>query len=91
MKHYSRKKYSGKEIPMRIFTLLLFCFVSVSYMQAQNISGTVVDSSNEPLIGVSVVIKNTANGTITDIDGRYSVTVPDSKSTLVFSYIGYVT
>lgn len=91
MKHYSRKKYSGNEIPMRIFTLLLFCFVSVSYMQAQNISGTVVDSSNEPLIGVSVVIKNTANGTITDIDGRYSVTVPDSKSTLVFSYIGYVT
>ena len=41
--------------------------------------------------GVNVQVKGTATGTITDFDGNYSIDVPDSKSTLVFSFIGYVT
>ena len=59
---------------------------------AQNVrvTGKVVDVSNsEPLIGVNVVQAGTTNGTITDLDGRYSIEVPSSSS-LQFSYIGYV-
>jgi len=54
------------------------------------LSGNVVDSYNEPLIGVSIMIKGTTQGTVTDIDGHYNLTV-EAGSTLLFSYIGYVT
>lgn len=56
----------------------------------QNISGEVLDSYGEPLIGVSIAVKGTTTGVITDIDGRFQIEVPQG-STLVFSYIGYVT
>jgi len=61
-------------------------------MVAQNINidGTVKDASNsESLIGVSIVLKGTSLGTITDMNGNYRLSVP-SDGTLVFSYIGYV-
>lgn len=52
--------------------------------------GTVVDGQGEPLIGVSVEIKNRpGTGTTTDLDGNFTITVPDG-TTLVFSYVGYV-
>lgn len=53
------------------------------------IKGLVSDNYGEPLIGVSVLVKGTATGTITDIDGNYSIEVPDDKAVLEFSYIGY--
>ena len=53
------------------------------------VSGKVLDAENEPLIGVNVVQTGTTNGTITDIDGNYSLEVP-SDAQLTFSYIGYV-
>lgn len=58
--------------------------------QAKTITGTVVDNNNEPLVGVSVTLKGKDNvGVSTDIDGKYSITVPDAKAVLVFSYIGF--
>lgn len=72
--------------------LILFIFITSSVF-AQNIlvSGKVTDASNsEGLIGVSIVVKDGNTGTITDVNGRYSLTVsPDA--TLIFSYIGYKT
>lgn len=56
--------------------------------QNQKITGTVIDSQNEPLIGVSVVVKGTTHGTLTDVDGRFTIDAP-AQSTLVFSYIGF--
>ena len=57
--------------------------------QARVIQGTVLEEgTNEPLIGVNVVVKGTTNGTITDIDGNFSLEVPDN-AILVVSYIGY--
>ncbi|MCS2696928.1 carboxypeptidase-like regulatory domain-containing protein [Phocaeicola dorei] len=53
-------------------------------------SGRVTDANNEPLIGVSIVIQGNSGGTITDIDGRYTLEEVDADATLVFSYIGYV-
>ena len=60
-------------------------------LQSRTVSGTVVsEADGEPLIGVSVYLKgNEGRGVITDLDGRYSLTVP-SGATLVFSYVGYV-
>ena len=54
----------------------------------QTITGQVVDETGEPMIGVSVLVKGTRNGSATDIDGRYSVRAPKG-STLTFSYVGY--
>ncbi len=58
--------------------------------QTREVRGTVTDASNLPLIGVNVVEKGTTNGTVTDLDGRFSLNTPVG-STLVFSYIGYST
>lgn len=72
--------------------MLLLLFGSPLLLKAQSIvvTGEVVDNDKLPLIGVSVSIKGTTNGTITDLDGKYSFSVPNSKVTLVFSFIGFV-
>lgn len=54
------------------------------------VSGRVTDENSEALVGVSVVVKGTTIGTITDLDGRYSLEIPEN-SILIFSYIGYRT
>uniref|UniRef100_UPI00359CB1BF SusC/RagA family TonB-linked outer membrane protein n=1 Tax=Bacteroides thetaiotaomicron TaxID=818 RepID=UPI00359CB1BF len=58
--------------------------------QKQSISGIVKDASGEPVIGVSILEKGTGNGTITDLDGRFTINV-NSNAILVISYIGYKT
>lgn len=77
---------------MKKYLLMLFCLCFSLYALAQQISitGVVVDTHNEPVIGASVLEKGTSNGTITDVDGKYTLKVA-SGSTLVFSYIGYTT
>lgn len=55
------------------------------------VSGKVTDSEGEPVPGVNVVLKGTTTGTITDLDGRFSIKVPDETSVLVFSYVGMET
>lgn len=57
---------------------------------SRTVSGVVKDASGEPLIGVSVVLKGTGKGTVTDIDGRYTLPVGNTKTPLTFSYVGYV-
>lgn len=53
------------------------------------ITGKVIDAFGEPLIGVNVVLKGSTTGTISDIDGNYSLKVPEGKGEIQFSYIGY--
>ncbi|WP_291858060.1 TonB-dependent receptor [Marinilabilia sp.] len=70
--------------------LLLGClFFPLHQLSAQELTvrGTITDGMDEPLPGASVVIKGTAKGTITDVDGQYSLEVP-SDAVLVFSFIG---
>jgi len=55
--------------------------------QQKQVSGKVVDSKGDPLVGVNVVIKGTTIGVTTDIDGKYSIDVPDQNGVLVFSFI----
>ena len=76
----------------RIGLLLLF-LISTMYVQAQgvrNVSGMIKDASGDPLIGVNVTVKGDATlGTISDMDGEYSLKIPREKVTMVFSFIGY--
>ncbi|MEL6969815.1 MAG: TonB-dependent receptor [Bacteroidota bacterium] len=67
---------------------LLLCSIATLLAQ-RTITGTVVDEQNEALIGTTVLVKGTAVGTVTDIDGKYSVEVPADATILVFSYTGY--
>lgn len=55
------------------------------------VKGTIKDEAGEPLTGVSIAVKGTTTGTISDLDGAYTITVPNSNSTLVFSFIGFHT
>lgn len=57
--------------------------------QGNVITGIVTDFTGEPVPGVNVVIKGVNTGTVTDQDGKYTITVDDAQATLVFSYIGY--
>jgi TonB-linked SusC/RagA family outer membrane protein len=71
--------------------LFLFALISqVSFAQAQEVTGTVVDNSGLPLPGVNVIEENTSNGTQTDFDGNFSIEV-GQDAVLVFSYLGMKT
>jgi len=78
-----------------LIILLTWIFpVSTAYagvLQQIQVSGTVVDKEGVPLAGVNVVVKGTTIGTITDVNGKYSLTVPDRNAVLTVSFIGYVT
>lgn len=56
-----------------------------------SVSGTVLDNNREPIIGVSVTIPGTTVGTVTDINGKYSITIPNGKNRLQFAFIGFQT
>ena len=74
-----------------LFLLLTLLSYSLTALAQQKVTGKVKDSSGEPVIGASVVVKgNNTMGTITDFDGNFMLDVP-AKSVLVISYIGYVT
>lgn len=73
-----------------LLTLFCLCVSMIALAQQKTITGTVIDANNEPVIGASVLEKGTSNGTITNLDGEYSLSV-SAGATLVFSYIGYKT
>lgn len=66
----------------------LLCLGGTSWAQSM-IKGSVRTTSNEPLIGVSILVKGTTTGTVTDYDGNFELTSPAKEGTLVFSYTGY--
>src|ERR1700712_1867149 len=72
-----------------LVTLLLCCFM---YASAQNVTvkGTVTDDHNLPLPGVNIKVAGSATGTTTNVEGAYSISAAPGSS-LVFSYIGYIT
>lgn len=74
-----------------VFMISILFFYSFSYLEAQKqITGKVTDSSGEAVIGANIIIKETPGvGTITDIDGTYSIIVPTNGSILIFSYTGF--
>lgn len=85
-------KVQLKNARLRPFALFMALFLmNVSWAFAQlTVTGRVQSTTGEPLIGVNVVEKGTTNGTVTDLDGNYTLRVAKGK-TLVFSYIGFLT
>ena len=71
--------------------LVLMLFTTTVAFAQITVTGTVTDTKNETLIGVNVLVKGTTTGAITDINGKFSVSVPSARSVLVISYIGYLT
>lgn len=75
----------------RLLTQLLLLFSIAAFAQTMTVQGKVTDAkTNEALIGVSIVIKGTTNGTVTDLDGNYSLEKVPPNGTLTFSYVGSV-
>ena len=70
--------------------LMSFCVIA-AFAQSGTVKGTVIDDTGEPVIGANVVEKGSTNGTITDIDGNYTLQVTNMKGVLQFSFIGYNT
>lgn len=74
----------------RVMLTLSCLFLSIGFIVAQTTkaSGTVIDDNGEPVISASVVVKGTTVGTVTDLDGKFSINVPDGRNTLVFTLVG---
>lgn len=60
-------------------------------LKANSVEGIVLDNEGIPLPGVNVIVTGTTIGTSTDFDGKYSITIPNSESSLTFSYLGFTT
>lgn len=81
------KNMKNSKFRLVLWVMLLFATLTTSAQQVK-VTGTVTDPGGEPLVGVSV--KANASGTITDIDGKYSIDVPSAGS-ITFSYVGFET
>lgn len=71
--------------------LVMAMFCTAIAMAQFTVSGTLTDASGTPLIGASVLVKGTTTGTVTDLDGNYSLSVPGSNGILIISYTGFQT
>lgn len=81
------KNIKNSKFRLVLWVMFLFATLTTSAQQVK-VTGTVTDPGGEPLVGVSV--KANASGTITDIDGKYSIDVPSAGS-ITFSYVGFET
>lgn len=79
--------------PLKLFSLtILLCLslVATAFAQSREVSGVVISGEdNLPLPGVSILIKGTTSGTVTDVDGRFAIAVPNDDAVLVLSFIGF--
>ena len=86
-----QKMLAGKELTYRMEkdNVVVLLQKEAVNQKTKTITGTIVDQSGEPVIGASIVVKGTSNGTITDIDGNYTLANVPENSTINISYIGY--
>ena len=75
----------------RLMFSVLFTVFALGAFAQNKVSGTVVDATGEPVIGASVIVKGTSNGTVTDFDGNFTVVNVPANGNLVISYVGYRT
>jgi TonB-dependent starch-binding outer membrane protein SusC len=86
-----KSKLSLMQATMKSFLGILACFLCITAsLSAQNsVSGKIVDSQSEPLVGASILVKGTSNGTLTDTEGSFMLKDVPKGSTLVVSFVGY--
>ena len=71
--------------------VVLFLLGMTAYAQQHSVKGTVVDQNGHPVIGMTVMEQGTRNGTTTDIDGNWQLTVSSGQAMLEFNALGYAT
>ncbi|MBX2928311.1 MAG: carboxypeptidase-like regulatory domain-containing protein [Saprospiraceae bacterium] len=74
-----------------LFALMLMLAGAATLSAQRTISGTVTDQGKNPLIGATILVEGTSVGTVTDLNGEFSLTVPAGSNVLVISYTGYTT
>jgi Ca-activated chloride channel homolog len=89
MKTIKLNKVKRNALLKLAFVLFAIVIIAMGLKSERLVSGKVTDVSGTVLPGVNVMIKGTSNGTVTDVDGKYNIKVPDEKCVLVFSFIGY--
>lgn len=83
-------KSLSKGIAIRLMLFMAFLIPLGAFAQSIQLRGTVTDTTGEPIIGASVVEKGTTNGLITDLDGKFTLTI-HPNATIIVSYVGYKT
>ncbi len=80
---------SKTRFPILLLSLSMLCFQLTLGAQHISVSGTVTGENNDPLPGVNITIQGTTSGTVTDLNGKYELSVPGPETVLIFSYVGY--
>jgi len=84
--------FNKAEVTYKVLDNNLVVIAPVASIQQKTVAGSITDAqTGEPLIGVNIIVEGTTLGVVSDISGKYSISVPDANSVLVFSFIGYVT
>lgn len=90
MKNNRKQRGAYNEVFFRMVFLLVFLMTIVTgFAQNKTVSGIVVDKAGEAVIGASVLVKGTSNGTITDFDGKFTLSNVPEKGIITITYIGY--
>ena len=84
-------KNSYSALLQRLAVFLLLCLPAIAAIGQRTISGKITDANRESLPGVNVLLKGTASGVVTELDGTFSMEVPSTGGALVISYVGYRT
>ena len=80
-----------RSVLRNLLILIVVLFANVTLVMSQQlVTGTIVDKSGETMIGVSVLVKGTTVGTISDVNGKFSIKVSNTANVLQFSYVGYI-
>jgi len=79
-----------KKSASALIAFLLLFYATAVFGQSIQITGTVIDKNGEPIPGLSVTVKGTSIGIPTDINGKYSINIPNRNAVLEFSFLGYV-
>lgn len=85
-----KQKRTRKCYSILLFTVFIFC-CNTMFAQQKTITGTVTETNGEPIIGASVRVDGGSAGTVTDLDGKYSISVSEKSKKLVISYLGFNT
>jgi len=84
LKHYKFQK-------RLVFSLLLLFMFFSGFSQNRTLTGRIVDEGNAAMPGVNILVKGTSTGTVSDVQGNFSINIPSSDAVLVFSFVGYLT
>ncbi|MDR1747366.1 MAG: TonB-dependent receptor [Tannerella sp.] len=91
MKQQSHFKRKERRLHRLLCLLCILCMGTLTAFGQKRVNGTVTDATGEAVIGANVVERGTTNGSITDIDGKFSLNVTGSNAVLQISFVGYVT